>query len=592
MTSVTFPTSRAGPKTTIVDVPRELREKCWWLICALVFFATIPCFTIPRGFLLTTIGNVSQCVLLAVVLVCFLANTRGPDPRTRLFWRLMSLGCLLWLVAQGLWTYFEVVLRQEVPNPFIGDVILILHLVPFMGALAVRPHRERDGQTIQLGALDFALLVTWWLYLYLFVVIPWQFVWPNEAAYGYSFDRVFFLEHFVFVVSAGGIWLRSRGHWREVYKALFVAGVLYAIASVASSLAIDFGKYYTGSIYDPPLLLAMACFARVALVARAQILRPEPAKADQGQRDLWMSGLAVVTILSLPAMAGWALYYSPAPAPVRSFRLLLTLITMMILGAMTWIKQHRLDKELARANRELREDSLTDVLTGARNRRFLNATMDGDVRQVVRSYSAAASTQGKRNRDLVFYIVDTDYFKEVNDRYGHDTGDKLLVELARRISSAIRHSDALIRWGGDEFLVASRYTDRGDAATLANRVLHFVGREPFEIEGCVSIPCTCSIGWAVFPWFENNAEAIPYGEVIRLADYALYQAKKKGRNQAVGLLPTRKEPMSGAKVNIAGKNDRLAEQLAARTVVTPGPVQQAPAKGLRPVKVIPATQEI
>lgn len=568
------------------------REKCWWLICVLVVFDAGLSFAVPRGYLLTTIGNITQCVLLAVVLVCFLANTRGADARTRLFWRLMSLGCALWFVAQGLWTYFEVVLRQEVPNPFVGDVILILHLVPFMGALAVRPHVERDQQTTQLGALDFALLVTWWLYLYLFVVIPWQFVWPNEAAYGHSFDVVFFLEHFVFVVCSGAIWLRSTGGWRVVYRTLFVAGCVYALASVASSLAIDFGRYYTGSVYDPPLMVAMACFARVGLVARTQTLRAEAARADQGKRDLWVSGLAVVTILSLPAMAGWALYYSPAPAPVRSFRLLLTLITMMILGTMAWIKQHRLDKELARANRELREDSLTDVLTGARNRRFLNAIIDGDVRQVVRSYSPAAPSQGKRNRDLVFYIIDTDYFKEVNDRYGHDAGDKLLVEMARRISSAIRHSDALIRWGGDEFLVASRYTNREDSATLANRVLSFVGQEPFEIEGCVSIPCTCSIGWAVFPWYEDDAESIPCAEVLRLADEALYQAKKAGRNQAVGLLPTCKEPASGTQDSRGGKHDRLAEQLSARTVRTPGPARQDSAKGLSSVKVTPATQGI
>jgi len=576
-----------------VDIGLLLREKCWWLICALVVLHAGLSIFIPRGYLLTAVGDILQCVFLVVVLVCFLANIRGPDPRTRLFWRLMALGAALWLVAQGLWTYFEVVLRQEVPNPFIGDVILILHMVPFMGALAVRPHVERDGQTTRLGALDFALLVTWWLYLYLFVVIPWQFVWPDETVYGYSFDVVFFLEHFVFLVCAGGIWLRSTGGWRVVYRALFVAGLVYGLASVASSLAIDFGKYYTGSLYDPPLVLAMASFAVVGLVARKQTLRAEPAKAGQGQRDLWMSSLAVVTILSLPAMAGWALYYSPAPEPVRSFRLLLTLITMMILGTLTWIKQHRLDKELARANRELREDSLTDVLTGARNRRFLNATIDADVRQVVRSYSPVASPQAKRNRDLVFYIIDIDYFKEVNDRYGHDVGDKLLVEMARRISSAIRHSDALIRWGGDEFLVASRYTDRSDSVALANRVLSFVGREPFEIEGCVSIPCTCSIGWAVFPWFEDSAEAIPYREVIRLADSALYQGKKAGRNQAVGLLPTSKQPASGTKNSGGGKHDRLAEQLAARTVTTPGPARQgSPEPGRGPVKVIPATQEI
>jgi len=441
--------------------------------------------------------------------------------------------------------------------------------------------------------LDFALLVTWWLYLYLFVVIPWQFVSPNAAVYGYSFDLVFFLEHLVFLIVSGAIWWRSTGGWRVVYKTLFVAGLLYAFGSVASSLAIDFGKYYTGSIYDPPLMVAMAWFARTGLVARDQTLRAEPAKASQGKSELWMSGMAVITILSLPAMAGWALYFSPAPAPVRNFRVLLTLITMMILGTLTWIKQHRLDKELARANRELREDSLTDVLTGARNRRFLNAMIDADVRQVTRSFSSSASPQAQRNRDLVFYIIDTDEFKQVNDRYGHDVGDKLLVELARRISSAIRHSDALIRWGGDEFLVASRYTNRDDSATLANRVLNFVGREPFEIEGGLSIPCTCSIGWAVFPWFELEAEAIPYTEVLRLADSALYQAKKAGRNRAVGLLPTSKAVESDAKNAGVGKNDRLAEHLSTRTVTASGPSphpRSAPEQG--PAKAIPATQSV
>jgi diguanylate cyclase (GGDEF)-like protein len=572
------------------------REKCWWLICVLVVFDAVLSFTVPRGYLLTAIGDITQCLLLGLVLGCILVNARGPDARSRLFWRLMSLGCVLWLVSQVEWTYFEVVLRHEVPNPFVGDVILILHLVPFMGALAVRPHEERDGQGNQLGVLDFALLVTWWLYLYFFVVIPWQFVSPDAAVYGYSFDIVFFLEHIVFVVCAGAIWWRSSGGWKVVYGMLFVAGLVYAAASVASSLAIDFGRYYTGSVFDMPLIAAMACFARVGLVARTQTLRAEPAKANQDKRDLWMSGLAVVTILSLPAMAGWALYYSPAPAPVRSFRLLLTLVTMMILGTMTWIKQHRLDKELARANRELREDSLTDVLTGARNRRFLNATIEGDVRQVVRSYSVAAAypssvPSGKRNRDLVFYIIDTDYFKQVNDRYGHDVGDKLLVEMSRRISSAIRHSDALIRWGGDEFLVVSRYTDREDSATLAKRVLNFVGRELFELEGCVSIPCTCSIGWAVFPWHESDAEAVQYGEILRLADEALYQAKKAGRNQAVGLLPTGKAPATDAGQTGTSKSDTLTEQLGARTVFTPGPQGHAEKK-LTPRKAIPATQGI
>lgn len=140
--------------------------------------------------------------------------------------------------------------------------------------------------------------------------------------------------------------------------------------------------------------------------------------------------------------------------------------------------------------------------------------------------------------------------------------------------------------------MVSRYTDRGDAVTLANRVLNFVGREAFELEGGLSVPCTCSIGWAVFPWFEQEAEAVAHTEVLRLADTALYQAKKAGRNQAVGLLPISKEPASDAKA-IRGKKGHLAEQLSARTVTTPGPsLHGGVAEGRGPVKVVPVTQEV
>jgi len=283
-----------------------------------------------------------------------------------------------------------------------------------------------------------------------------------------------------------------------------------------------------------------------------------------------VSGLTMVAILSLPVLAAWALYMSHAPAKVRNFRLLLTLGTMMLMGALLWIKQHGLDKEIARSNQKLREDSYTDLLTGSKNRRYLTATIDADARRVGQGYSAEANSSGKRNPDLVFYLIDCDYFKEVNDRYGHETGDQLLVEIARQVSSAIRHSDVLIRWGGDEFLVVSRYTNREEANILAERVLQAVGSEPCALRGGHVLRCTCSIGWAVFPWFVREPEAVDYSEVLRLADCALYEAKKAGKNQAIGMLPTREQslPFGGTTV---GKDARLTEQLAARALITPGP---------------------
>ena len=481
----------------------------------------------------------------------------------------MTLGCGIWLSVQILWTYVEVFLRTDVPNPFGGDVALFLHLVPMMGALAVRPDLERDESVTQPGGLDFLLLLTWWLYLYLFVVIPWQYVWPNKELYGKSFDLLYFLEHFVFVGCAAAVWLRSTGAWKVIYGNLFAAGLLYALSSITASVAIDFGKYYTGSIYDTPLAISFLWFAAVALLGnRFASRRSRALKVAGGARGVWVSVLAMVGILSLPVLAGWALYMSHAPSKVRNFRLLLTLGTMMVMSALLWIKQHGLDKELARSSQKLREDSYTDLLTGSRNRRYLTATIEADARRVVQGYSGETNSLGKRNPDLVFYLIDCDYFKEVNDQYGHETGDHLLVEIARQISSAIRHSDVLIRWGGDEFLVVSRYTNREEANILAERVLQAVGGEPSPLKGGKRLQCTCSIGWAVFPWFVREPEAVDYTEVLRLADCALYDAKKAGKNQAIGMLPTRELSLPFGGI---GKDARLTEQLAARSLTTLGP---------------------
>jgi diguanylate cyclase (GGDEF)-like protein len=180
------------------------------------------------------------------------------------------------------------------------------------------------------------------------------------------------------------------------------------------------------------------------------------------------------------------------------------------------------------------------------------------------------ATGHDKNRDLIFYLIDVDHFKEVNDRYGHDVGDQVLVEITRRISSAMRYSDELIRWGGEEFLVVSRYTDRHEAGTLAMRVLEAIAAEKFMVPGDRQIRRTCSIGWSVFPWFEKAPDAVRYEKVLQRADSALYEAKKSGRNQAIGMMPSCNEPEAGS-IELVSRGG-LIEKLRARTIHTHGPV--------------------
>ncbi len=229
--------------------------------------------------------------------------------------------------------------------------------------------------------------------------------------------------------------------------------------------------------------------------------------------------------------------------------------------------------ELAAANRELREASFTDALTGARNRRFFSTVIEDDVNRTLRVHSTPAQNR-PRNCDLIFYIVDIDHFKEVNDEYGHDRGDGVLAEVARRLTQVVRDSDRLIRWGGEEFLLISRDADRTRGDVLAGRVMQSVGSEPFDLGGGQRVRRTCSVGWAPFPWYPDSTRTFAFTEVLKLADRAMYLAKQSGRNRSVGVLP------AGLYAELGGRNGEWWEKpltecegTAVALVRSGGPVQ-------------------
>jgi diguanylate cyclase (GGDEF)-like protein len=229
-------------------------------------------------------------------------------------------------------------------------------------------------------------------------------------------------------------------------------------------------------------------------------------------------------------------------------------------------------RELARANEELQELSFTDVLTGTRNRRYFMNVVEDDVSRVLRRYDARSVVEPDRNRGLIFLIVDIDWFKKVNDTHGHRAGDEVLAEVGRRLQSALRASDLLVRWGGEEFLVVCRDAEPTEGGEIAKRILDAIGREPFEVADGRSMGRTCSVGWAPFPWSTRDPGAIPYEPVLELADKALYEAKGSGRNTSVGVLPL--ERGDGA----LGSSDWIARSLGElegttlRLVRTRGPV--------------------
>jgi diguanylate cyclase (GGDEF)-like protein len=132
--------------------------------------------------------------------------------------------------------------------------------------------------------------------------------------------------------------------------------------------------------------------------------------------------------------------------------------------------------------------------------------------------------------DVVFLLIDIDHFKRVNDAYGHAAGDRLLQQVARQLTAILRDSDVVARWGGEEFLVISRFTNRERAHELAERIRRKIEALETVLPGGAVIRVTCSIGFAAFPFSRSAPESVGWEGVVSIADLACYAAKREGRN--------------------------------------------------------------
>ncbi len=331
------------------------RSKLWILAAGCFVFAQVcASVLIAPGFALTIFSDVTQCILLLSGMAALLPNVARNHGRARLFWLLMTLGIVFWLSYQMLWSYIEVVLRREVPEPFVGDIVIFLHFVPMMAALAIQPHAQQDEHEARLGRLDFVLLLTWWVYLYLFAVIPWQYAQLDELAYGRSLNALYLTEKLVFLAGLVVVWLRSKAGWKAIYAHWFGASLVYALSSYVANWAIMRNVYYTGSLYDLPVAASMGWISVIGVLG--QDLHPQPESSrTSGRHGVWVARLGMLMILSLPIFAAWSVFDVHAPSSVRNLRLTLTLITMMMMGGVVFLRQHLLDHELIRLLRTSEE---------------------------------------------------------------------------------------------------------------------------------------------------------------------------------------------------------------------------------------------
>jgi len=170
-------------------------------------------------------------------------------------------------------------------------------------------------------------------------------------------------------------------------------------------------------------------------------------------------------------------------------------------------------KELALKNRQLEAISRTDPLTGLANRRAFDELLNKEINRCKRA-----------NLPLVLALLDIDHFKQINDQYGHDFGDMILIDVGKRIESTLRINDFAARWGGEEFAALLSATNKQDALLIAQRIKQSISALSWVFEE-QTVRLTISIGLArLQPHEETN-------QLFKQADTALYESKHTGRNK-------------------------------------------------------------
>jgi signal transduction histidine kinase len=311
----------------------------------LLAFALAPA-VFPSPVFRVAMGDLIPLLVLLAASIVSARNAFDSHGHTRLFWSLITAGMVMWCFNQSCWTWYEVVARLPPPDPFEGDIVLFLHVVPIMAAVAIRPHHADEREGMLPSTLNVLILLVWWIVVYAVFVFPEEYLVTNVAAYSPPWDLLYLVEGIILIAASASAFLTSSGPWRHLYRNIFFAGALYTFSSEAIHSALARGTYKTGGLYDLPFLAATLGFLWVTLAGRRCLRDTEMTRSNTGSGHPLVPLLANLALLSLPIMGYWALFLSNDPPYLRHVRFAITMSGVALLAFVVFLKQHLLDQRL------------------------------------------------------------------------------------------------------------------------------------------------------------------------------------------------------------------------------------------------------
>ncbi len=311
----------------------------------LLAFAAAPA-VFPSPLFRVAMGDLGPLLVIAAAFTVSARNAFDSRGHTRLFWTLIATGMAMWTFNQSCWTWFEVIARRPLPDPFEGDIILFLHVVPITAAVAIRPHQADEREGTLPSTLNVLILLLWWVVVYAFFVFPEEYIVPNIAVYNPRWDLLYLVEGMILIIVSAVAFFTSSGAWRELYRNIFFATALYTFSSEAMNVAIARGTYKTGGLYDLPFMAASLGFLWAAIDGRRCLRDTQMLPSTTGVNRPVAPMLAKVALLSLPVMGYWALFLSHDQPYLRQIRFAVAMGGVAALAFVVFLKQHLLDQKL------------------------------------------------------------------------------------------------------------------------------------------------------------------------------------------------------------------------------------------------------
>ena len=484
-------------------------------------------YTFGGRTLTTTVDDYGELVAAALAAAACAWAAAGTTGRIRRGWVLLALATGAWALGQTAWSYYEVILGRQTPFPSLADAGF-LAAVPFEVAAVLQFTRGNGTASRAKTVFDGAIVAASMIFISWVVVLSAVYRAGGDGPFNFGLSLAYPVGDIVTIV----IVLAALSGARVVYEPM----ILIAAGLIALTLSDSAFTYLTSlnAFNTNPVDSGwVAGFLLMALAAVSARLRPSsPGEANRLPSRL-RSAIPYVPMALAVGLAVFLVVLGRRLDPFGTAMLVLVIVLVLVrqvfaLNEVAMLSR-QLEETVARLQereRELSFQAFHDPLTALANRALFRDRLEHGL-----------ETGRRSGPGLAVLYLDLDQFKLVNDTFGHDTGDRLLVAVAGRLRACVRPGDTVARLGGDEFaILLGEIRGLDDVLPVATRVVDSFG-ETFQIDKEVTMGV--SVGVVL-----SDAGRVSAEDLLRHVDAAMYTAKAQGRNRFVVYEAGMRPPLS------------------------------------------------